>query len=244
MKTKPEFRKVALDFAKRNGFDNVHFCGMLGKVDGPGADIEVYTGGYKTPCVVGLPQVILTDGKTAKFDKSGEPFKILDSCRKLPKVVFEYDYMCFFGGSHRLILLENGRLIREDNNFEDLVINSPELAKAVKKLIKENKEELEKLPKEISNSHILDSAGETFRFGRLKIEGSNILTESMEGYEEALKKYNAVKWVGKKIFYTFSESSKSSRPSSMNMWKILFSMEKKVRKRRNKHENLTSIKRA
>ena len=54
MKTKPEFRKIALDFAKRNGFDNVHFHGMLGKVEEPGADIEVYTGGYKTPCVVGL----------------------------------------------------------------------------------------------------------------------------------------------------------------------------------------------
>ena len=48
------------------------------------------------------------------------------------------------------------------------------------------------LPKEISNSHILDGAGETFRFGRLKIEGANILTSSMEGYEETLKKYNAV----------------------------------------------------
>ena len=108
------------------------------------------------------------------------------------KVVFESDCMSFFEGSYKLILLEDGRLIREDNNFEDLVINSPELVKAIKKLIKENKEELEKLPKEISNSHILDGAGETFRFGCLNIEGSNILTESLEGYEEKLKKNNAV----------------------------------------------------
>ena len=79
-----------------------------------------------------------------------------------------------------------------DNNFEDLVINSPELVKAIKKIIKENKEELQKLPKEISNSHILDGAGETFKFGRLKIGGSNILTESLEGYKEKLKRYNAV----------------------------------------------------
>ena len=192
MKTKPEFRKVALDFAKKNGFDTVHFYGMLGKVDGPGTDIEVYTGGYKTPCVVGLPQVILTDGKTAKIPSLDEPFKILDACSKLPKVVFEYDCMCFFEGSYKLFLLEDGRLIREDNDFEDLVINSPELAKAIKQLIKENKEELEKLPKEISNSHILDGAGETFRFGRLKIEGSNILTETMEGYKEILKENNLV----------------------------------------------------
>ena len=63
--------------------------------------------------------------------------------------------------------------------------------KAIKQLIKENKEELQKLPKEISNSHILDGTGETFKFGRVKIEGSNILTVSMEGYEEALKKYNS-----------------------------------------------------
>ena len=108
------------------------------------------------------------------------------------KVVFEYDCMCFLGGSYKLILLEDGRLIREDYDFESLIINSPELAKAIKQLIKENKEELQKLPKEISNSHILDGVGETFKFGRFKIEGSNILTVSMEGYEEALKKYNSV----------------------------------------------------
>lgn len=101
--------------------------------------------------------------------------------------------------------MEDGRLIREDYNLsmpvlkesltddvEVLIINSTGQALAIKKLIKENKEELEKLPKEISNSYILDGAGETFKFGRLKIEGSNILTESLEDYEEALKKYNAV----------------------------------------------------
>jgi len=185
IKTKPEFRVYALRLAKKEGFETTHFCGIY-------KDFEVYTAGHKVPCVIGLPQVILANEVTVKFDNTGDPFKILDACRKLPKVVFEYECMCFFEGSYKLILLEDGRLIREDNNFEDLVINSPELVKAIKKLIKENKEELEKLPKEISNSHILDGAGETFRFGRLKIEGSNILTESLEGYEEALKKYNAV----------------------------------------------------
>ncbi len=185
MKTKPEFRLDALRLAKKEGFETTHFCGIY-------KDFEVYTAGHKVPCVIGLPQVILANEVTVKFDNTGDPFKILDACRMLPKVIFEYDCMSFFEGSYKLILLEDGRLIREDNNFEDLVINSPELLKAIKKLIKENKEELEKLPKEISNSHILDGAGETFKFSRLKIEGSNILTSSMEGYEEALKKYNEV----------------------------------------------------
>jgi hypothetical protein len=70
--------------------------------------------------------------------------------------------------------------------------------KEIKKLIKDNKEELKKLPKEVSNYNILDGAGETFRFGRMKFEGSNALTESMEGYKERLKKYNSVEmgWEG------------------------------------------------
>ena len=122
------------------------------------------------------------------------------------KVVFEYDCMCFFGSSYKLILLEDGRLIREDYNismpiikncltddFEDLVINSPDLVKAIKQLINENKEELKSLlSKFIGNPGVCDGASETFRFGRMKIEGSNILTVSMEGYEENLKRYNAV----------------------------------------------------
>ena len=149
IKTKPEFRVYALRVAKKEGFETTHFCGIY-------KDFEVYTAGHKVPCVIGLPQVILANEVTVKFDNTGDPFKILDACRKLPKVIFEYDCMSFFEGSYKLILLDDGRLIREDNNFEDLVINSPELVKAIKKLIKENKEELEKLPKEISNSHILD----------------------------------------------------------------------------------------
>ncbi len=198
MKTKPEFRVYALRLAKKEGFETTHFCGIY-------KDFEVYTAGHKVPCVIGLPQIILANEVTVKFDNTGDPFKILDACRKLPKVVFEYDCICRLGKSNNLKLLEDGRLIREGYNlsmpiskeisadtFEVLIINNPELAKAIKQLIKENKEELQKLPKEISNIHIIDGAGETFRFGRLKIEGSNILTESLEGYEEALKKNNAV----------------------------------------------------
>lgn len=38
----------------------------------------------------------------------------------------------------------------------------------------------------------MDGAGETFIFGRMKFVGTNILTESMEGYQEKLKKYNVL----------------------------------------------------
>ena len=64
-----------------------------------------------------------------------------DMKTKADFVVFEYDCMCFSGGSYKLVLLEDGRLIREEYDFESLIINSPELAKAIKQLIKENKEE-------------------------------------------------------------------------------------------------------
>lgn len=198
MKTRPEFRKIALDFAKRNGFDSVHFHGMYD-------NFEVYTGGYKVYCVVGLPQIILTDGKSVKLDEKSDPLKLLDSCKKLPKVIFEYDRMCWYGNSYNIKLLEDGRLVRyeygysklgpEDRMFDDeefIMLTSPELVKEIKKLIKENKDNLKKISRNISNPSINDGAGETFRFGRMKFEGSNILTISMEGYKEDLKKYNAV----------------------------------------------------
>ena len=147
MKREAEFRAYALGLAKKEGFETTHFCGIY-------KDFEVYTAGHKEPCVIGLPQVILANEKTVKFDTSEDPFKILDACKQLPRVVFEYDCMCFFGNSYKLFLLEDGRLVRENYDFsmldkkknhavdfEDLIINSPELAKAIKKLIKENKEE-------------------------------------------------------------------------------------------------------
>ena len=188
MKTKPEFRVYALRLAKKEGFETTHFCGIY-------KDFEVYTAGHKVPCVIGLPQVILANGVTVKFDNTGDPFKILDACRKLPKVIFEYDCICRLGKSNNLKLLEDGRLIREDYNLsmpvlkecpeyhvEVVIINNPELAKAIKQLIKENKEELKRLlSKNVSNPGICDGVSETFRFGRMKIEGPNILAVSMEG---------------------------------------------------------------
>ena len=198
IKTKLEYRAQALAFAKKNGFDKVHFRGMID-------DFEVYTGDYNETRIVGLPQLIFADGKTEKLKISKEPFKIIHSCKKLPTVVFEYDCICWYGNSYNLKLLEDGRLVRlaygysklgpQDRMCDDeeyILLNSPDLVKEIKKLLKENKEELKKLPREVSNYNILDGAGETFRFGRMKFEGSNALTQSMEGFKERLKQYNAV----------------------------------------------------
>lgn len=177
MKTKPEYRAQALRFAKKNGFDKVHFLGMID-------DFEVYTGDYHEMRVVGLSQVIFADEKTTDFAVYDDPFRLLDTCKKLPKVVFEYDCMCWFGNSYNLQLLDDGRLVRlaygysklgpEDCMCDDkeyVMMNSPELVKGIKKLIKENKEELKKIPREISNSNVLDGTGEMFRFGRMKFYG-------------------------------------------------------------------------
>ena len=198
LKTKPEYRAQALAFAKKNGFDKVHFQGMID-------DFEVYTGDYNETRIVGLPQVIFADEKTVDFAEYDNPFRLLDACKRLPKVVFEYDCMCWFGNSFNLKLLEDGRLVRlaygysklgpEDRMCDDkeyVLLNNLELVKEIKKLTMENKDELKKLPREVSNYNILDGAGETFRFGRMKFEGSNALTQSMEDYKERLKQYNAV----------------------------------------------------
>ncbi len=198
MKTKPEYRAQALRFAKENGFDKVHFCGMIDK-------FEVYTGDYNEERVVGLPQVIFADENTVDFAEYNDPFRLLDTCKKLPTVVFEYDCMCWDGNSYNLKLLDDGRLVRlaygysklgpEDRMCDDkeyVLLNSPELVKDIKKLIKENKNKFKKLSRDISNPMILDGAGETFRFGRIKFEGANVLTESLEGYKERLKQINAV----------------------------------------------------
>lgn len=198
MKTRPEYRAQALRFAKENGFDKIHFWGIID-------NFEVYTGDYNEERVVGLPQVIFADEKTVDFAEYNDPFRLLDTCKKLPKVIFEYDCMCWYGNSYNLKLLEDGRLVRLDYGYSKLgpedrmcddkeyvLLNSSELVKDIKKLIKENKDKFKKLSRDISNPMILDGAGETFRFGRIKFEGSNILTESMEGYKERIKQFNAI----------------------------------------------------
>ena len=105
IKTKTEYRAQALKFAQKNGFDKVYF---QGRID----NFEVYTCDFKTPSVIGLPQIVFADGKTVDFAKYRDPFRLLDTCKKLPKVVFEYDCMCWDGNSYNLKLLEDGRLVR------------------------------------------------------------------------------------------------------------------------------------
>ena len=166
---------------------------------------QVYTCDFKTPSVIGLPQIVFADERTVDFAKYRDPFRLLDTCKKLPKVIFEYDCMCWYGNSYNLKLLEDGRLVRlaygysklgpQDRIAEDkeyILLNSPELVKEIKQLIKDNRDELKKTPKEVSNFNVMDGAGETFRFGRLKIYGSNALSYSMENYKEELERWNAV----------------------------------------------------
>ena len=186
MKTKAEYRTRALLLAKENGFDKVHFQGMFN-------DREVYTCDYNVPLITGLPKIIFASKNGVEFDTSMDPFTILNACKKLPSVVFEYDCFCFFGTSYKYTLFSDGRFIKsttfsisitelsKENSLDpdEVIITSAQLVSAVKKVIKENREELKLIPRELGNPHILDGATETIKFGRKKISGPNIFTESM-----------------------------------------------------------------
>ena len=186
MKTKAEYRTEALLLAKENGFDKVHFQGMFD-------NREVYTCDYNKPAVTGLPQIIFANENSVDFDASGDPFTILDCCKKLPSVVFEYDCFCFFGTSYKYTLFSDDRFIKTTTfapsitelskdkilDPDEVIITSAQLVSAVKKVIKENREELKLIPRELGNPHILDGATETIKFGRIKFSGPNIFTESM-----------------------------------------------------------------
>lgn len=189
MKTKAEYRNEALLLAKENGYDKVHFQGMFD-------NREVYTGDYNVPCVTGLPQIIFASEKGVEFDTSGDPFTILHRCKKLPSVVFEYECIVWCGPHYSYKLFADGRFIKTDyadsGYFADrdpsldtelVILESPELVKAVKQVIEENKEALQKLPREISNPLILDGASETIKLGRMKFSGCNILTVSVRDSE-------------------------------------------------------------
>ena len=186
MKTKAEYRTEALLLAKENGFDKVHFQGLF-------ENREVYTCDYNVPCVTGLPKIILTNEKGIEFDTSSNPFTILQGCKKLPSVVFEYDCFGWCGPYYTYKLLADGRFIKTDYDeapycqkqesvphTDKELIESKELVKAVKQVIKENHEELKKLPRNISNPFILDGASETIKLGCMKFSGCNILTLLVE----------------------------------------------------------------
>lgn len=190
MKTKAEYRTEALLLAKENGFDKVHFQGMFN-------DREVYTCDYNKPAVTGLPQIIFANENSVDFDTSGNPFTILHGCKKLPSVVFEYDCLVWCGTYYTYKLLADGRFIRTDYegvsyfqkcesvpHTDEVLIESIELVKSVKQIIKENYDVLQKLPREISNPYILDGASEAIKLGRMKFYGCNILTEAVEDYKK------------------------------------------------------------
>ena len=193
MKTRYEFRNKALKLACKEDFYNAVKC--LGIYEG----FEVYTP-YNTawkdnPPMIGLPQLILVNEKEAKWCVTNNPFEIMDTCKKLPSVVFEYDCMCWFGNSYNIKLLADGTLIKyeygysklgpEDkmcDDYEEIIIKNPELVIEIKKISEAHKEELKKLPRELSNYHILDGANETVRIGRMKFHGANMFTEDMAIY--------------------------------------------------------------
>ena len=194
MKTETEYRTEALLLAKEEGFDTVHFQGMY-------ENREVYTGDYSVPCVTGLPKIIFANENSVEFDTSCDPFTILNGCKKLPSVVFEYDCFGWCGPYYKYKLLADGRFIKTDYydapylyksesvpHTDEILIENIELVKAVKQIIKENHEELKKLPKEITNPFIYDGAGENIKLGRMKFSGCNILTESVEDYPKRREK--------------------------------------------------------
>ena len=145
----------------------------------------------KNPPCIGLPQVILVNGNESKWELDINPFEIFRNCKKLPSVIFEYSYACLWGPRHRLILLSDGNLIVEtwDYNFktrakenfnEQILINSLELLKNVKKFIKEKDDIIRSFPRNVSNEWFYDGADEVIRFGRRTVKGFNILTMKVD----------------------------------------------------------------
>ncbi|MCR5188687.1 MAG: hypothetical protein K6C97_07100 [Treponema sp.] len=79
MRVKYQFRKKALEFARREDFDSVSVKGFY-------QVYEVYVPYCKAwnndPPVIGLPRVILVNDDEVKWGNPYNPFLILDNCRK------------------------------------------------------------------------------------------------------------------------------------------------------------------
>ena len=112
MKPKYEFKDKALHFASKSGmrYDSVRCNGLYN-------DYEVYTpykkSWKKNPPRIGLPRVILVNENEIKWDNSRtqfEVFDILHSCKKLPKVYFEYDCLCWYGNTYTIKFLTDGKM--------------------------------------------------------------------------------------------------------------------------------------
>ncbi|MCR4742205.1 MAG: hypothetical protein K5866_04955 [Treponema sp.] len=79
MKGKYQFRKKALEFARRDNFDSVSVNGFY-------QEYEVYIPYCKewknSPPKTGLPPVILVNENEVKWGNPYDPFSILNNCKK------------------------------------------------------------------------------------------------------------------------------------------------------------------
>lgn len=188
MKTAYEFRKKALDFASK---DDMQYDAVCCK--GIYKDFEVYSPYKKewkdNPPCIGLPELILVNENEIEwaFSKRLSPFEILDGCKKLPKVYFEYDRLNWYADSYTVQLFSDGTLLKTekaysklmdsdllDKNKERIVAVDKYLLKEIKAVIKDNEVLLKRLPKDLSDYEVIDGPNEKIKFGSFRFHGSNI----------------------------------------------------------------------
>ncbi len=202
MKTKYEFRKKALEFAKKDEvkYDSVKAEGLYG-------NYEVYTPYCKNwknnPPMIGMPQVILVNENEVKWGNPKDPLSILHACKKIPSVVFEYECYYHFGTSFNIKLYSDGTLLKDEfgsfkaipenqlnNDSDNVLLVNQDLVQNIKSFIKDNREVLKSLPKKIDNIYILDGADETVKLGKFRFTGCNMFTVDMEERVEFYKTHD------------------------------------------------------
>lgn len=188
MKTKYEFKDKALRFASKDGikYDAVRCNGLYN-------DYEVYTpykkSWKKNPPCIGLPRLILVNQDEIKWDNSRSPFEvydILNNCKKIPRLYFEYYYHGWRGSTCIIQLFTDGTLLKIEHDYtrskkydslvkdkEILILKDKVLQQEIKKIIKENDTILEKLPKFLANNDIDDGIDEKIKIGKYRFHGIN-----------------------------------------------------------------------
>lgn len=196
MRIRYEFKKKALSFANEEefGYDSISCLGLY-------KEYEVYQpyckSWKKNPPVIGLPQLVLINENEARWTLGTECFDVIDECKKIPQIIFEYRCTAYFGISYDLILFADGTLIQYDYGStgsgynekyviepEEILLTNPELAKKVKEIIKDNYSKIKDIPKNIYHPYILDGAEDFICFGKKKFLGWNILTEKINKPKE------------------------------------------------------------
>lgn len=232
MKTKYEFKNKALCFASKDviKYDAVRCNGLYN-------DYEVYTpykkSWKKNPPRIGLPRVILVNENEIKWDKSRtqfEVFDILHSCKKLPKVYFEYDCLCWYGNTYTIQLLTDGTLLKIEHAYsklkepdlldkdkETVILKDKELLQDIKKVIKDSITVLDELPKDLSNNDFDDGPIEKIKLGKYRFKGSNIFTANytiengfkpvMTNEQTMLKKFQKIFMQVKKLIDQKTDTS-------------------------------------